>query len=161
MDTLNLCRSSTSMHVDPQRPRSLRSRRPVSLDIDTYIGLRRTHSNPENCQSDLDECMITAKNPVSALNQIGSLLDTENDTTSPYSTLKSNAESVRKVGGNLNDNGIAQTGAHGDTLKGKGTREFGSSGKKGITISEENLVSRVSRWLSTMEQPEIRDPDTF
>ena len=99
--------------------------RPLSLNVDTPRGMRRTHSNPENCQScnDADD-------------------DGSDNVLMNYGTLK--AQASRRVN--------AENGGTVPRLETVGGGGVDAEAAPGLEIGEETALTRVNRWLSSIQQ---------
>lgn len=180
MDTIAmLCRECQKCSALPETSVHDSSLTPALSDLDIYTSLRRTHSDPENCKLEgtVDQEQIRDTRSCSELNENAS----QQQKAAAYNSYNMPA-AANGLGGNTGNGLFNNTNSRipitvtknmqigrdnskaGDypLIGGYDSRRLDNNNKqcKSIAISEENLVSRVSRWLSTVDH-NGEMPDVF
>ena len=131
-----------------------------NMDLSDYGTLRRTHSNPENCMLTEEESKQVMESSDSSLRDSKSCTNLEASQITPPVVLHGNMlrpdnvparpnvlpTPANAIAGNVQGACAANTGCS-DTLN----PSLLQAGSKSLAVSEENLHSRVNRWLGNVE----------
>lgn len=186
LDTIAmLCKECRKCHRNYNRD----TLTPALSDLDIPTSLRRTHSNPENCKlgdanddnemagKNRDQRMLRDARSCGELNMDDSLHSSQHSASlhNQFVVNGNNGPELNDKSGTSGDittAGNPVTRVASKTVEGDKeslpVREMGrldskkkkQQPSKSIAISEENLVSRVSRWLSTVDG-QVLDTDVF